>query len=66
MSNLKKFFLFLKASQQWKENMLDVNKQNVTSHLSAMNAATAQVVTLTSDGPANVDYNAIGAAVSSM
>jgi talin len=43
-----------------------VNKQNVTSHISAMNAATAQVVTLTSDGPANSDYNAIGAAVSSM
>ena len=44
--------------------MIDVNKQNVTSHLSAMNAATAQVVTLTSNGPHYTDYNAVGAAVS--
>ena len=46
--------------------MIDVNKQNVTSHLSAMNAATAQVVTLTSNGPQNTDFNTVGAAVSSM
>lgn len=51
------------ASLQWKINMLDVNRQNVTSHLSAMNAATAQVVTLSSSGQ-SIDYNAIGAAVS--
>ena len=54
------------ASLQWKENLLDVKKQNVNSQISAMNAATAQVVTLSSDGPANTDYNAIGAAVSSI
>jgi talin len=54
------------ASVQWKVNMIDVNRQNVTSHLSAMNAATAQVVTLTSNGPQNSDYNAVGAAVSCM
>jgi talin len=54
------------ASIQWKTNMIDVNRQNVTSHLSAMNAATAQVVTLTSNGPHNTDYNAVGAAVLSM
>lgn len=41
-----------------------MNRQNVTSHLSAMNAATAQVVTLTSNGSQNTDYNAVGAAVS--
>jgi talin len=46
--------------------MIDVNKQNVTSHLSAMNASTAQVVTLTSNGPQNTDFNAVGAAVSSI
>ena len=58
--------IFLKASLQWKENMIDVNRQNVTSHLSAMNAATAQIVTLTANGPQNSDYNAVGAAVSCM
>lgn len=46
--------------------MIDVNRQNVTSHLSAMNAATAQIVTLTANGPQNSDYNAVGAAVSCM
>jgi hypothetical protein len=53
-------------SLQWKVNFLDVNKQNVSSHLAAMNAATAQVLIHTADGPYNSDYNAIGAAVSSM
>lgn len=52
------------VSLQWKANMIDVNRQNVTSHLSAMNAATAQVVTLTSHGQQHTDYNAVGAAVS--
>ena len=46
--------------------MIDVNKQNATSHLSAMNAATAQVVTLTSGGQQQTDYNAVGAAVFSI
>jgi hypothetical protein len=54
------------ASLQWKENLLDVNKQNVSSHLAALNAATAQVLILTSDGPFDSDCNAIGAAISSM
>lgn len=36
------------ASIKWKEVTLDTNKQNVSSQIAAMNAATAQVVTLTS------------------
>lgn len=36
------------ASLKWKETTLDANKQNVSSQIAAMNAATAQVVTLTS------------------
>lgn len=36
------------ASLKWKETTLDTNKQNVSSQIAAMNAATAQVVTLTS------------------
>lgn len=36
------------ASVKWKEDTLDTNKQNVSSQIAAMNAATAQVVTLTS------------------
>ncbi len=43
--------------------MIDVSRQNATSHLSAMNAATAQVVTLTANAQ-RTDYNAVGAAIS--
>jgi talin len=55
-----------KASVQWRVNMIDVNRQNATSHLSAMNAATAQVVTLTAAGQQHTDFNAVGAAVFSI
>uniref|UniRef100_A0A146KWR6 Talin-1 n=3 Tax=Lygus hesperus TaxID=30085 RepID=A0A146KWR6_LYGHE len=54
------------ASLKWKETTVDTNKQNVSSHLAAMNAATAQVVTLTS-GPADeVDHTAMGAAITTI
>lgn len=54
------------ASLKWKETTLDTNKQNVSSQLAAMNAATAQVVTLTS-GPADkVDHTAVGAAITTI
>lgn len=36
------------ASLKWKQDQMDSKKQNVTSQLAAMNAATAQVITLTS------------------
>lgn len=36
------------ASIKWKQVTLDSNKQTVTSQIAAMNAATAEVVTLTS------------------
>lgn len=36
------------ASVKWKQVTLDSNKQTVTSQIAAMNAATAEVVTLTS------------------
>lgn len=38
----------LQASLKWKQNQLDTNKQNVSSQIAAMNAATASVITLTS------------------
>lgn len=46
--------------------MIDVQRSNVTSRLSAMNAATAQVVTLTAHSAQNTDFNAVGAAVSTI
>ncbi|EEB19421.1 Talin-2, putative [Pediculus humanus corporis] len=53
------------ASVKWKEDTLDTNKQNVSSQIAAMNAATAQVVTLTS-GNEDVDHTAVGAAITTI
>ncbi|CAO1372381.1 unnamed protein product [Diamesa serratosioi] len=50
------------GSLQWREETLETSKQTVTSHLSSMNAATAQVVTATNAD--EVDHEAVGAAVS--
>jgi talin len=46
---------------QWREEKLETSKQTVTSHLSTMNAATAQVVTATN--AEDVDHKAVGIAV---
>ncbi|XP_046398722.1 talin-1 isoform X1 [Ischnura elegans] len=54
------------ASLKWKETTLDTNKQNVSSQIAAMNAATAQVVTLTSGPVEDVDHTAVGAAISTI
>jgi len=51
------------ASDKWKETTKDMSRQKVGSQLSAMNAATAQMVTLTSAGPDDTDYTAVGSAV---
>ena len=49
------------------ENTRDVSRQKVGSQLSAMNAATAQMMTLTSDlGSEAVDYVAVGSTVQAM
>ncbi|XP_043217689.1 talin-2-like isoform X2 [Amphibalanus amphitrite] len=54
------------ASLKWKETTMDTNKQSVSSQLAAMNAATAQVVTLTSGPQEDVDHTAVGAAISTI
>ncbi|PSN52989.1 Talin-1 [Blattella germanica] len=54
------------ASLKWKETTLDTNKQNVSSQIAAMNAATAQVVTLTSGTSDEVDHTAVGAAITTI
>ncbi|PNF41180.1 Talin-1 [Cryptotermes secundus] len=54
------------VSLKWKETTLDTNKQNVSSQIAAMNAATAQVVTLTSGSADEVDHTAVGAAITTI
>ncbi|WAR29544.1 TLN1-like protein, partial [Mya arenaria] len=49
------------ASRKWRENNLDLSRQKVSAQLSAMNAATAQLVTLT--GTDEPDYGHVGASV---
>lgn len=54
------------ASLRWKEQTIDTHKQNIGSQIAAMNAATAQVVTLTSKTIDHVDHTSIGAAISTI
>lgn len=53
------------ASLGWKQTQKITNKQSVHSQVSAMNAATAQMVTLTGQGD-DTDHNAVGAAVNTI
>ncbi|XP_076659922.1 talin_middle and talin-RS domain-containing protein rhea isoform X2 [Halictus rubicundus] len=54
------------ASLKWIEQTIDTHKQNVGSQIAAMNAATAQVVTLTSGPADDVDHTAVGAAITTI
>ncbi|CAG4965792.1 unnamed protein product [Colias eurytheme] len=54
------------GSVRWKTTTLDTSKQVVTSHIAAMNAATAQVVTLTAGPTEEVDHTAVGAAITTI
>ncbi|XP_066142630.1 talin-1 isoform X3 [Euwallacea fornicatus] len=53
------------GAKKWKQVTLDTSKQNVGSQIAAMNAATAQVVTLTM-APDEVDHHAVGAAITTI
>lgn len=53
------------ASLRWIEETIDTHKQNIGSQIAAMNAATAQVVTLTS-GKDSADHSALEAAISTI
>lgn len=54
------------SSLQWRQSHLDTHRQNVSSQIAAMNAATAQVVTLTAGPPEEVDQPAVGAAITTI
>nr|CAH7755545.1 unnamed protein product [Callosobruchus chinensis] len=54
------------SARKWKQVTLDTRKQNVGSQIAAMNAATAQVVTLTSGPQDEVDHTAVGAAITTI
>jgi talin len=54
------------ASLRWIEQTIDTHKQNVGSQIAAMSAATAEVVTLTSNSINNIDHTAIGAAITTI
>ncbi|CAB0031459.1 unnamed protein product [Trichogramma brassicae] len=54
------------ASIKWREQTIDTHKQNIGSQMAAMNAAVAQVVTLTSKTYEEVDHDAVGAAITTI
>ena len=47
----------------WKQSQLDSKKETVSSQMAAMNAATAQVISLTGAPEEEVDHPALGAAI---
>lgn len=51
------------ASTHWKETTMSSNKQQVSSHIAAMNAATAQIISMTSG---ETDYTGIEEALHSI
>ncbi|XP_048581539.1 talin-like isoform X2 [Nematostella vectensis] len=51
------------ASLKWKQNTLDVSRQNVASRLAALSASCASIVNVTSGEPGDTNYTAAGAAV---
>eukprot|EP00117_Sycon_ciliatum_P001215 scpid5059/ scgid6971/ Talin-1 len=54
------------GSVGWKQNQIDLQRQNVSSQVTAITAAAAQVVTLTSGDPAETNYTAVGSAVTTI
>lgn len=54
------------ASLKWKQNTLDISRQNVASRLAALSASCASIVTLTSGEPEETNYTAAGAAVNTI
>lgn len=52
------------GATKWKECQLDTHKQNIQTHIAAMNAATAHVVTLASQ--AEMDPPAVSKAINVM
>lgn len=52
------------ASSSWKETAVSSNKQTVSSHIAAMNAATAQLITSTSGS--QMDYTSVEEAINSI
>jgi len=59
-------FVVMQASLKWIESVRDMSRQKLNAELSAMNAATAQLVTLTAAGPDNMDYVAVNSAIQAM
>ncbi|XP_041458339.1 talin-1-like isoform X4 [Lytechinus variegatus] len=54
------------ASRQWRDNEMDVNKQNIQSQLSAMAAATAGIISETSGSADDTDYTTVGSHVTTI
>ncbi|XP_023248015.1 talin-2 [Copidosoma floridanum] len=54
------------ASLRWREETVDIHKQNIGSQIAAMNAATAQMLTSTTGQQDTVDYAAVESAITTI
>ena len=63
---LLRLLLLLQASMRWKQTTLDVSRQNVSSAMAAMLASAASVITQTGVDPEEINYTAVGSAVTTM
>ena len=57
-------YMYIQASQRWKENAADLSKTKVSAQLSALNAAAARLVALSMDS--EIDTSRIEAAMGQM
>ena len=51
---------------KWKQTTLDVSRQNVNAAMAAMLASAAAVITNTGIEPEDINYTAVGSAVTTM
>ena len=51
---------------KWKQTTLDVSRQNVNAAMAAMLASAAAVITNTGVEPEEINYTAVGSAVTTM
>ena len=58
--------IFIQASIKWKQKTVDVSRQNVNAALAAMLASAAAVITQTGMEPEEINYTAVGSAVTTM
>lgn len=56
----------MQASVAWKQRTVEVSRHKLSSHITAILASSASMVTLTCTDPKDTDYTALASAVTTM